>query len=186
MNNDLPSNGQNKLSLVLGVFLLLIFLAVILWLIIFVFNNIPKLDAIVIVALITSVVSMVGIFVSKAIESNQKRKQYLYGKREEPYIEIIDLIYKQVYSIKSGNYPEDKMLSDLRNISQKLTIWGSDEVIKKWHNFIKCAKTSPGISFLKLEDVLFAIRKDMGLNNKALDKGDLLRFFVNDIDEYIH
>jgi len=34
----------------------------------------------------------------------------------------------------------------------------------------------------KLEDIMYEIRKDMG--NKKLKKGQLLSFFISDIDEY--
>ena len=35
------------------------------------------------------------------------------------------------------------------------------------------------------EDLLFAIRKDLGHSNAGLGRGDLLRGFVNDIDKYL-
>lgn len=36
-----------------------------------------------------------------------------------------------------------------------------------------------------LEEVIFLIRKDLGQKNSNLKKGDILRFFINDIDDYI-
>lgn len=36
-----------------------------------------------------------------------------------------------------------------------------------------------------LEEVIFLIRKDLGQKNSNLEKGDILRFFINDIDDYV-
>ena len=66
-------------------------------------------------------------------------------------------------------------------ISKQLTLWGSNRVIKKWLKFRESSNT--GISGVEtmfvMEDILYAMRKDMGL--KRLGEGRLLSFFVNDM-----
>lgn len=56
------------------------------------------LDAVVIVALITGTVSIVGVIISsvvaKLIDYRKSRQDYLAKKREEPYGEFVDMIYK--------------------------------------------------------------------------------------------
>lgn len=36
-----------------------------------------------------------------------------------------------------------------------------------------------------LEEIIFEIRKDMGQKKSGLEKGDILAFFVNDIEDYL-
>lgn len=144
-----------------------------------------SLDAVIIVALITGAVSIVASVISKVIEYKQKRQEYLYQKREEPYSEFIDMVYKlQERSKKNEPYPEEEMLADMYKFSKKLTLWGSNRVIKKWLAFRKNSvdgKDVKNIAFV-MEDIMFAMRKDMGLSK--MKKGNLLGFFINDIDNY--
>ena len=56
------------------------------------------MDAVVTVALITGGVSIFGVvissIVSKIIEYRQNIKRFLYEKKEEPYSEFIEMVYK--------------------------------------------------------------------------------------------
>lgn len=152
-------------------------------------ETVSKLDAVIIVALITGGVSITGVvfssIVSKILEFKQKRREYLYQKREEPYEDFINVVYKiQELTKARKGYSNEEMLSDMMSFSQKLTLWGSNRVIKKWLKFKSTStntENSTDLLFV-LEDILFAMRKDMGL--KRLGKGKLLSFFVNDIDKY--
>ena len=148
-----------------------------------------NLDAVVIVALITGAVSIIGVvvssIVSKSIDYRQKRREYLYQKREEPYSAFIAVVYKMQQNSKGTlNYPEAEMLEDMYKFSQKLTLWGSNGVIKKWLKFRESSnKNISGTdSLFTMENIMFEMRKDMGL--RKMKKGNLLSFFVNDIKNY--
>lgn len=144
-----------------------------------------KLEAVVLVALITGAVSIIGVVftsvIAKIIDYKQKRREYLYQKREKPYEEFIDMVYKiQEYSKKNKKYPENEMIQDMFKFSKQLTLWGSNRVIKKWLKFRASSNTTSSgaeIMFV-MEDILYAMRKDMGL--RKLSEGDLLAFFIND------
>ncbi len=64
-----------------------------------------------------------------------------------------------------------RMMSDF---SKGLTLWGSNKVVKKWLRYRKAL----------LEDIIYEIRKDVG-QRKKLGKGDMLSFFINDIEKII-
>ena len=151
------------------------------------------MDAVVIVALITGSVSILGVvissIVSKLIEYQQKTKRYLYEKKEEPYSEFIEMVYK-LQDSERGNkeYCEKELLDDTISFSKKLTLWGSSKVIKKWLDFRKKSQEQndniTDILFI-LEEIIFEIRKDMGQKKSGLKQGDILAFFVNDIKDYL-
>lgn len=147
---------------------------------------VTKLDAVVIVALITGTVSIVGVIISsvvaKIIDYRKSRQEYLAQKREQPYGQFVDMVYKiQENSKKPGSYTNDQMISDLSKFSREITLWGSPNVVKKWVQFRENG-TNPdaGVDNLFiLEEIMNEMRKDMGL--KKMPKGNLLAFFINDI-----
>ena len=153
-----------------------------------------KMDAVVIVALITGGVSIFGVvvssIVSKVLEYRQNIKKYLHEKREEPYSEFIEMVYKiQNNAIKSSEFPEEEIFHDTMNFSKKLTLWGSNRVIKKLLDFRRNGQNENvdnKKNLLVLEEIIFEMRRDMGHNKFGLKQGDLLSFFINDIKEYLN
>lgn len=80
------------------------------------------------------------------------------------------------------------MLEDVFSFSKKLTLWGSNKVIRKWLVFRSKSvegKINPTKTLFLLEDIVFEIRKDMGQSKRGLKQGDILRFFVNDVSEHL-
>jgi len=76
---------------------------------------------------------VISSIVSKIIEYNQNTKRYLYEKKEEPYSEFIEMVYKIQENAKgTKEYSEQQMIDDIFSFSKKLTLWGSNKVIKKW------------------------------------------------------
>jgi hypothetical protein len=70
-------------------------------------------------------------------------------------------------------------------------VWGSDEVLAGWVKWRRllineaAVKENPIRSMLLYEELIFAIRRDLGHKNKSLVTGDILALFVNDIDEHL-
>lgn len=129
-----------------------------------------KMDVVVIVALITGTVSLLGVVISsifsKVMEYRYNVKKFLYEKKEEPYSEFIEMVYKIQQEVKGGDeYSEDEIIRDTINFSKKLTLWGSNNVIKKWLVF-RNRSTKKNIpaeeTLFMLEDIIFEIRSDMG------------------------
>lgn len=69
--------------------------------------------------------------------------------------------------------------------SKGLTLWGSNRVVKKWLKYKKASLSQPNAdSLLLLEDIIYEIRKDVGLRKK-LGKGDMLSIFINDVENVL-
>lgn len=145
------------------------------------------LDAVVIVALITGAVSIVGVIISsivaKSLEYRKARREYLAQKREKPYSDFVAMYYKILMSKKLGEeYSQEEMLKDMTAFSQDLTLWGSNKVVRLWVNYRTKATQLNGVDNLfQYEKILYEIRKDMGF--RKMKKGTLLKFVVNDLDE---
>ena len=153
-------------------------------------NIASKFDAVIIVALITGLVSIVGVIISsviaKIVDYRKSRQEYLTQKREVPYGEFIEMVYKIQKNIKTANsYTEEQMLEDLSKFSKQITLWGSSRVINKWIKFRENGSV-PGKgqeNLFLMEEIMNDMRKDLGL--KRVQKGNLLGFFVNDIKSVI-
>ena len=212
MGKDIKKNNQPKipfaerhpkLNILLGLFLLLFIAALIIgsvYLVVKLIGNglnsfttwlselSSKMDAVVIVALITGMVSLVGVVISsvvaKSLEYKKARNEYLAHKREKAYGEFVNMVYKiQQNGKKPGTYSEEEMLKDLYSFSQEITLWGSSAVVNKWVKFRENG-LNPQAAYENLfvmEDIMNEMRKDMGL--KKVQKGNLLAFFVNDIKQ---
>ncbi len=146
------------------------------------------LDAVIIVALIAGAVSITGVIISsivaKSLEYRKARREYLTQKREKPYGEFIDMVYKLQQDGKNGNkYTREEMVNDLMTFSKEITLWGSPSVVDKWVEFKENAsKNADGLDNIWLtEEIMNAMRKDLGL--RKVKKGNLLSFFINDIKD---
>ncbi|WP_304127834.1 hypothetical protein [Mogibacterium diversum] len=158
-------------------------------------TTLSNMDAVVIVALITGSLSFLSVFissiVSKILEYKQNTKRYLYEKKEAPYSEFIDMVYRIQANIDNEEYNNEGLVDDVYSFSKKLTLWGSNEVIKKWLEFRELSLNQEDDSdnennnLIKLEEIIFEIRKDMGQKQRGLKQGDILKFFITDVDYYI-
>ena len=201
---DTPPFAQRhpRWNFIIGLILLLILLALGILLIFFTVKYIgigistfvnwlkdisSKLDAVVIVALITGTVSIIGVVISsviaKRIEYKKQRQAYLAQKREKSYGAFVEMVYKiQVNVNNPGTYTAKDMVNDIMAFSQELTLWGSKNVAEKWVKFRLNGENPENAqnNLLLLEEIMNDMRKDLGV--KKVKKGNLLSFFVNDID----
>lgn len=102
-----------RINFVIGLALLVILTLIAIWLIGFIFsclrggiehsvsflkNFVSTTDKVIIVAMITGTVSIVGVVftsvVAKIIDYRYNVKKYLYDKRETPYEQFINIVYK--------------------------------------------------------------------------------------------
>ena len=150
-------------------------------------------DKVIIVAMITGMVSIIGVVftsvIAKIIDYRYNVKKYLYDKRETPYEQFISIIYTIMEDTKkpiNEQMTESDKFRMMSDFSKGLTLWGSNKVVKKWLRYRKAAMEdmSPENSLLLLEDIIYEIRKDVG-QRKRLGKGDVLSIFINDIENII-
>ena len=141
-----------RINFMIGLALLVILVLAVILLIWFVFsclgNGIEHLvdflkkfvsttDKVIIVAMITGMVSIIGVVftsvIAKVIEYQYNVKKYLYDKREIPYEQFISIIYTIMEDTKK---PINKQMTEsdkfkmMSEFSKGLTLWGSNKVVK--------------------------------------------------------
>lgn len=77
-------------------------------------------------------------------------------------------------------------------ITEHLVVWGSDDLLLAWNRFRNSSiqavhNEGPDFNILfEVENLLLAIRKDLGHANKGVNRGKILGLFINDIDDYLN
>lgn len=201
------SQRHPKLNSMISFLILVVFLLVVIWTIWFLISALGKgidqfatflkrfvstTDKVIIVAMITGGVSIIGVVfssvISKIIDYRYNIKKYLYDKREVPYEQFISMIYtimEQTKKLEEERMTQSEVEKMVSQFAQGLTLWGSNRVVKKWLKYRKAVADNPNMdNLLLLEDIIYEIRRDVG-QRKKLGKGDMLSIFINDIEEII-
>ena len=152
------------------------------------FQALGSLDTAIIVALITGAVSVLTVIVGGIASNVQRENYYLRQHREVPYQKLIEMVYKMTAKARDDSaYTQDELMRDFNEFSQALTLWGSPKAIKLWTSW-RLASTrgkqslNPRELLFAVEEVVLQLRRDMG-QKRGLKKGDLLKLFINDVDE---
>lgn len=149
-------------------------------------SAVGKMDAVVITTIIAGAVSIAGVIISsivgKRLEFKKARQEYLAQKREQPYGDFTEMVYKLMLHVKDGKYGQKEMVKDLSSFSRQITLWGSKSVVKKWVQFRKNATEPEGAmkNLVLIDEIMNEMRKDLGV--KKVGEKELLSFFVNDTE----
>ena len=81
-----------------------------------------------------------------------------------------------------------KPLIFFADTTKDLVIWGSKDIVAAFGKFrTDIAKldqvNDPQFVLITVEDLLLAIRKDLGHKHPSFMRGDILRLYINDIDD---
>lgn len=149
-------------------------------------NAMGSLDVAIAVALITGTISILTVVVGGIASNNQRKQYYLRQHREAPYQKLVEMVYKMMAKGKNPeSYSEEELLNDFSEFSQALTLWGSPKAIKQWNEWRKAntgGKPDPKELLYAMESIMMQLHADMGQKG-GLKKGDLLRLFINDLDD---
>lgn len=148
----------------------------------------PTISAGIIAASATVIVSIISVLVAKRLEHKSLLAKEHRDKKTPSYEDMVKFIIRLVFADKLGLKPltDQEMIEKMASFTENLVVWGSDEVVKSWvafrmNSIANAGKTNSGILF-EVEELLLAIRKDLGHSNKGLVKGKILSTFINDID----
>lgn len=152
----------------------------------------PPVQAAVIAGSATVLISVFSLIWSARQQIFREIQAEHRKQKSEIYEEFIQFLFDALLSNKLGKpaVDEQKMAEYFAKFNQRMIVWGSDEVMKEYILFrarsANAANLPPKKMLQTWEQLLYAIRRDLGHNNKDLDEGDLLRLFINDYDEYIN
>lgn len=151
----------------------------------------PNVAASIVAGVATVTVSVVTVVVGRRLEANALIRKEHREKKVPVYEDLLQFMSKIMHSTKSGTaISEDEMFAFMADFTRRIMVWGSDDVIAQWAAFRSASidagngKAGHDVMF-QYEDVIYAIRKDLGHQNKGLTKGKVLSLFVNDVAAYL-
>jgi len=149
-----------------------------------------SIDNTIIAAFITAIAGISGLIFT---QWQSKKREIAEGHRPNKvkvYELFLDIVDKFLNTEKNGSsvYDENGKLSDeLENQFRKLTrgfiVWSSPKVLKAWLNFRTNAGLEHKNTMLLVDDVLQAIRSDLGNSNFSLVRGDVVKLYLRDPNE---
>ncbi len=146
----------------------------------------------IIAAVATIFATVITIVYSKRYESREAEKGKIKEKKIPVYEEWISFFMKLALqgNDKTKKISETEMQKFFIEHTQKIMIWGSDPVVaafSKWRLALLTVNDNPSSSsLLVFEELLYAIRKDLGHENKNLGEGTLLSLFINDVQNILN
>ena len=156
-----------------------------------IFSGLPKeILAPIIAGSFTIIASFITVSLGRYLERKSVAEQEHRAKKAPLYQELVNFVLRTSANNGEDKMSEDEQLKFLLRFTETLLIWGSSDVINKWSIFRKqLIDPDPSVSSIDslflLENVLLAIRKDMGHKHSNFKKGDILCLFVNDIRNFI-
>ena len=185
---------QSKAQLVLGFLVLGLLFFGAYWVISRVWDALSSAQAIgagIVAATLTGAVAIATTFINKHLDRKAQVVFQLREKKVPIYENIIQLVYDFALAGKAGRtkLSKEESLQRMATITEQLTIWGSDDLLKEYHRFRMSAirqgstkeKTAPLETLRSVADLMLAVRKDLGHQNKEVDRRTVLGLFVNDL-----
>ena len=150
----------------------------------------PKYGAALIAAAGTIVVSVMSVVVSRYLETRTSIRKEHREKKIPVYEDLIQFMFKVMMGVKTDNAPdEQEVLEFMSTFTQRAMVWASDDVLNAWIRFRGASmdeqQANPIALMFVYEDLILAIRKDLGHKNKDLTRGKVLSLFVTDIADFL-
>lgn len=135
------------------------------------------------------VVAILGYFANKSLETRRSIEQAMRPKKLELYDSFLKFIMSIFANESVTKRPTEKeMIKYFVTKTPELMTFASNEVIEKWGK-MRTTLSDESIpneqKMFTVEELFISIRKDLGHNKRGFHKGDVLRLFINDVDNYL-
>ena len=148
-----------------------------------------------VVASLTVIVSVFSVVVTtQRSRANEIEKDHR-RQRIPVYEEFLQFMFDFLLAEKTGKErPSEKQaIQKFVDFAAKVALWGGPDLLKAWNEFrtiglgaagpTKGDDTNTAMIFA-LERLMFALREDVGHSNNGLREGDILRLFIDVLDEH--
>lgn len=148
--------------------------------------------AAIVAASATILVSVITVVIGNVYASRVQIQKENRDRKIPVYEDLFTFFFRFMNQEKSGEVVGEREFAQFsEQFNRQFMVWGSDDVVSayvKWRMFItdeKKQQLEPQENLFLFEDLVYAIRKDLGHTNKGLNTGDILSLFVNDVQSIL-
>jgi len=132
-------------------------------------------------------------FLKSRVEELRAAEDKIHQDRIKAYKEILSPFIQLLADVDKNQSRVIKEMTSLKykQSSFELVLYGSDDVVKSWNDFMQHLYNQPGDDHDSLGimnnfgRVLLEIRKSLGNKNTNLSEVDMLRWLLKDIDQIL-
>ena len=131
----------------------------------------------------TALLGFAGLVYQRSRERSQELEKSHRAEMSPIYEQLVETV-KDIDEFAAK--PEAEQVAFFKEIATKLTLHGPSPVVRTWIAWLRALPLKPlSVPLRAQEQLLLAIRDDLGLNNNALKRGDLVRLYLleEDTDE---
>ena len=179
---------MRPLRIILGLVLLAVLGAATWFLFGYAWNSVLSLGANAAGAIIAALAGLVGVLYTQWQSKSRDIAESHRGEKIRVYTLFFDIVEDFMQRAKEDPEPlqeaelSEEQLRRFAELTRGFIVWASPKVIRAWLEFRQRAAEGPGV-MLQIDDVLQAIRKDLGNSNFGLSRGDIVKLYLSNPEE---
>jgi hypothetical protein len=143
----------------------------------------PNVSAAIIGAMATTIAAVAAVLISNGNAKLREIEETHRPKKVEIYFELLQL-FENAIAASNENLNvkvilQQKLLNSIVKLKTNLILWGGPKVIKSLKSFEQASKNGEDV-VLAVDNLLRAIRDDIGLSNKGLSEYEIVEMYLNE------
>lgn len=144
----------------------------------------PQMGAALVTGFFTITVSISAVALGRYLEKAKEVEVAYRDKRLKVYEDFVDRFFALTTESASEDTKQKEFTKFLRDFNKKMILWGGSRTVHTYvammHRITDDATAAKSV--FSMETFYQAMRKDLGLENRALEKGDLLALLLRSDD----
>ena len=132
-------------------------------------------------AIVTAAGSAVAFIFNNAIQSSRERRNRFFESKREAYSAFFESFLGMMENHEDPNF-QNQNLESIKRLRKDIMVWGSPSTISAFNRFMVESAINPSpdvtVLFQRTEDFLRALRKDLGHNDRWLEKFSLTKMVL--------
>lgn len=180
---------KNSARIILSLAFVFAMFSGIAWVISSIWEELISIDAKLAIGIVAAFATVIGatltVTLGKYLERKQDVQAHFRDRKVEMYDEFLNEFFKLFYDHEDK--PDQQLVAYLQEWQRMLVVWGGSNVLTtyvKWKNHLSTRKPDAESMFL-MGDFLLAIRKDLGLSNKGIDRKTFVHLILKNADLFL-